>query len=41
VGRRKLHRVGAVTATDIALVITGARSAPAVAEFGAYLSPYP
>jgi alpha-L-fucosidase len=41
VGHRKLHRVGAITASKIALVITAARGTPAVAEFGAYLSPYP
>jgi hypothetical protein len=41
VGHRKIHRVGARAATSIALVITEARGAPAVAEFGVYASPYP
>ncbi len=41
VGHRKLHRVGPITASKIALVITAARGTPAVAEFGAYLSPTP
>ena len=41
VGHRKLHRVGPITASAIALVISGARGTPAVAEFGAYLSPNP
>jgi alpha-L-fucosidase len=41
VGHRKLHRVGPITASAIALVITAARGTPAVAEFGAYLSPNP
>jgi alpha-L-fucosidase len=41
VGERKLHRVGTVTASNIALVITGARGAPAVAELGVYESPFP
>jgi alpha-L-fucosidase len=41
VGQRKLHRLGPVTATDIALVITATRAPPAIAELGAYLSPYP
>jgi alpha-L-fucosidase len=41
VGQRKLHRLGAVTATAIALVITGTRAPPAIAELGAYPSRYP
>ncbi|HXK20258.1 MAG TPA: discoidin domain-containing protein, partial [Polyangiaceae bacterium] len=41
IGQRKLHRVGALTASSIALVITGARGAPAIAELGVYDSPFP
>jgi alpha-L-fucosidase len=41
VGERKLHRVGPVMATAIALVITQARGVPAVAELGVYQSPIP
>lgn len=41
VGERKLHRVGPVMATGIALVITQARGVPAVAELGVYQSPFP
>ncbi len=41
IGERKLHRVGAITASSIALVITQARGVPAIAEFGVYASPYP
>jgi len=41
IGQRKLHRVGAVTASSIALVITGARGVPALAELGVYDSPFP
>lgn len=41
IGERKLHRVGTITANRIALVITQARGAPAIAEIGAYASPYP
>jgi alpha-L-fucosidase len=41
VGQRKLHRVGALTATTVALVITQARAAPLVAELGVYESPFP
>jgi alpha-L-fucosidase len=41
IGQRKLHRVGAVTATGIALIITGARGVPAIAELGVYDSPFP
>ena len=41
IGERKLHRVGAVTANSIALVITQARGSPAIAEFGVYESAYP
>jgi alpha-L-fucosidase len=41
VGHRKLHRVGARTATSVALVITQARAAPAVTELGVYESPSP
>jgi alpha-L-fucosidase len=41
IGQRKLHRVGAINASAIALVITAARGPAAVAELGAYLSPYP
>jgi alpha-L-fucosidase len=41
VGHRKLHRVGARTATSVALVITQARAAPALTELGVYESPIP
>jgi alpha-L-fucosidase len=41
IGQRKLHRVGNVTASGIALVITQARSLPAIAELGVYQSPSP
>lgn len=41
IGQRKLHRVGAVTASSIALVITQARGVPAIAELGVYQSPSP
>jgi alpha-L-fucosidase len=41
IGQRKLHRVGTVTASSIALVITKARAVPAVAEFGVYQSAFP
>jgi alpha-L-fucosidase len=41
IGQRKLHRVGDVTASSIALVISRARGAPAIAELGVYASPYP
>jgi alpha-L-fucosidase len=41
IGQRKLHRVGTVTATGVALVITQARGVPAIAELGVYDSPYP
>jgi alpha-L-fucosidase len=41
IGQRKLHRVGAITATNIALVITQARGVPAIAEFGVYQSAAP
>ncbi|HEY2728564.1 MAG TPA: alpha-L-fucosidase [Polyangia bacterium] len=41
VGERKLHRVGPVMATGIALVITQARGVPAVAELGVYQSSFP
>ncbi len=41
IGQRKMHRVGAVTASSIALVITEARGVPAIAEFGVYDSPFP
>jgi len=41
IGERKLHRVGAVTASSIALVITEARGSPAIAELGVYESAYP
>jgi len=40
VGERKLHRVGPVTASGIALVITHARGVPAIAELGVYQSPF-
>jgi alpha-L-fucosidase len=40
-GERKLHRVGAVTASSIALVITRARGSPAIAKLGVYESTYP
>jgi alpha-L-fucosidase len=36
IGQRKLHRINPVTADSVALVITGARGAPAVTEFGVY-----
>jgi alpha-L-fucosidase len=39
IGERKLHRVGTVTASRIALVITQARGVPAIAEFGVYVLP--
>jgi alpha-L-fucosidase len=41
IGARKLHRVGEVTASSIALVITEARGLPAIAELGVYESPFP
>ena len=41
VGQRKLHRVGPTTASRVALVITGARGVPAIAELGVYASPFP
>ncbi|MEA2695849.1 MAG: alpha-L-fucosidase [Myxococcales bacterium] len=41
IGQRKLHRVGAITASSIALVITKARALPAIAEFGVYQSAFP
>ena len=41
IGQRKLHRVGDVTASGIALVISEARGAPAVTELGVYASPFP
>ena len=41
IGERKLHRVGAVTASSVALVITQARGSPAIAELGVYESTYP
>jgi alpha-L-fucosidase len=41
IGERKLHRVGAVMASSIALVITQARGSPAITELGVYESPYP
>jgi alpha-L-fucosidase len=41
IGERKIHRVGTVTATSIALVITQARGNPAIAELGVYESAYP
>jgi alpha-L-fucosidase len=41
IGQRKLHRVGNVTASGIALVITQARGIPAIAELGVYQSPFP
>jgi len=41
IGQRKLQRVGNVTASSIALVITGARAVPAIAELGVYESPFP
>lgn len=36
IGERKLFRVGSVTADHVALVITSARGAPAIAELGLY-----
>jgi alpha-L-fucosidase len=41
IGERKLHRVGAVTTTGLALVITQARAAPAISELGIYESAFP
>jgi alpha-L-fucosidase len=41
IGERKLHRVGDVTASGIALVITQSRGVPAISELGLYESPYP
>ena len=41
IGERKLHRVGPVMATSIALVITQSRAVPAIAEIGVYQSPFP
>jgi len=41
IGERKLHRVGDVTASGIALVITRARGVPAISELGLYESPFP
>ena len=41
IGERKLHRVGEVTASSIALVITQARGVPAISELGVYESPFP
>jgi alpha-L-fucosidase len=41
IGQRKLHRVGTVSASSVALVISQARGAPAIAEFGVYESPFP
>jgi len=36
IGERKLYRMAAVTADRVALVITGARGAPAISELGLY-----
>jgi alpha-L-fucosidase len=36
IGERKLHRLTAVTADRVALVITEARGAPAITELGVY-----
>lgn len=41
IGQRKLQRVGDVTASSIALVITQARAAPAIAELGVFNSSFP
>jgi alpha-L-fucosidase len=41
IGGRKLYRVGDVSASGIALVITQARGIPAIAELGVYESPFP
>ena len=41
VGERKLHRVGPVMATSVALVITQSRAVPAIAEIGVFQSPFP
>jgi len=41
IGERKLHRVGTVTASSIALLITKARGNPAISELGVYESAYP
>jgi hypothetical protein len=36
IGERKLHRLSAVSADRVALVITAARGAPAITELGVY-----
>jgi len=41
IGERKLQRVGEVTASRLALVITESRAVPAIAELGVYESPFP
>jgi alpha-L-fucosidase len=41
IGERKLHRVGPVMASGIALVITQARGVSAIAELGVYESAFP
>jgi alpha-L-fucosidase len=41
IGERKLHRVGDVTASGVALVITQTRGVPAIAELGLYESSFP
>ena len=41
IGQRTLHRVGTMSASSVALVISQARGAPAIAELGVYESPFP
>jgi alpha-L-fucosidase len=41
IGHRTLYRVGEITASSIALVISQARGIPAIAELGVYESPFP
>ncbi len=41
IGHKKLYRVGPLTATNVALVITQARAAPAITELGVYEPPSP
>ena len=41
IGERKLQRVGEITASSLALVITESRAVPAIAELGVYESPFP
>jgi alpha-L-fucosidase len=41
IGERKLQRVGEITASQLALVISESRAVPAIAELGVYESPFP